>query len=194
MAIRPVILSGGSGTRLWPASRKSLPKQFIEFPGTGSLFARTLERATAISGGGNPLIISSKAHGFLCRRAASGLGLTSAVAITQEELDELQETVGMLDDAAKSSTAAEQLEEGDQPGQIRRLTGRHYRFVRQIVTEMVDPPDSAFQRTGLSRAVSCDGHVEWVLERDIGRFEMQGRACLHASYREVQSQEVCNLN
>ena len=47
MTIRPVILSGGSGTRLWPASRKSLPKQFIEFPGTGSLFARTLERATA---------------------------------------------------------------------------------------------------------------------------------------------------
>ena len=59
---------------------------------------------------------------------------------------------------------------------------------------MVDPPDSAFQRTGLSRAVSSDGHVEWVLERDISRFEVQGRACLHASYREVQSQEVCNLN
>ena len=77
MAIRPVILSGGSGTRLWPASRKSLPKQFIEFPGTGSLFARTLQRAVSISGGANPLIISSKAHGFLCRRAASKLGLTA---------------------------------------------------------------------------------------------------------------------
>ena len=77
MTIRSVILSGGSGTRLWPASRKSLPKQFIEFPGTGSLFARTLERATAIGGGCDPLIISSKAHGFLCRRAASGLGLTA---------------------------------------------------------------------------------------------------------------------
>ena len=75
MAIRPVILSGGSGTRLWPASRKSLPKQFIEFPGTGSLFARTLERATANGGGCDPLIISNKAHGFLCRRAASSLGL-----------------------------------------------------------------------------------------------------------------------
>ena len=51
MTIRPVILSGGSGTRLWPTSRKSLPKQFIEFPGTGSLFACTLERAKAISEG-----------------------------------------------------------------------------------------------------------------------------------------------
>ena len=28
--IRPIIMCGGSGTRLWPASRKSLPKQFIE--------------------------------------------------------------------------------------------------------------------------------------------------------------------
>ncbi len=77
MTIRPVILSGGTGTRLWPASRKSLPKQFIEFAGTGSLFARTLERALAISGGSNPLIISNKAHGFLCRRAVSKLGLTA---------------------------------------------------------------------------------------------------------------------
>ena len=31
MKIKPVILSGGSGTRLWPSSRSSLPKQFINF-------------------------------------------------------------------------------------------------------------------------------------------------------------------
>ena len=75
MPIRPVILSGGSGTRLWPSSRKSLPKQFIEFPGTGSLFARTLERATAISSSTEPVIISSRQHGFLCRRAVQQLNL-----------------------------------------------------------------------------------------------------------------------
>jgi len=75
MRIKPVILSGGSGTRLWPASRKSLPKQFIEFPGTGSLFARTLERAAAIAGDASPLVISSRQHGFLCRKAAAQLGL-----------------------------------------------------------------------------------------------------------------------
>lgn len=75
MRIKPVILSGGSGTRLWPASRKSLPKQFIEFPGTGSLFARTLERATALPDAAAPLIISSRQHGFLCRQAAQHLDL-----------------------------------------------------------------------------------------------------------------------
>ena len=75
MRIKPVVLSGGSGTRLWPSSRKSLPKQFIEFPGTGSLFARTLERAAAISTASAPLVISSRQHGFLCRKAARQLGL-----------------------------------------------------------------------------------------------------------------------
>ena len=74
MRIKPVVLSGGLGTRLWPSSRKSLPKQFIEFPGTGSLFARTLERASAISATA-PLVISSRRHGFLCRKAARQLGL-----------------------------------------------------------------------------------------------------------------------
>lgn len=74
MQIKPVVLSGGSGTRLWPSSRKSLPKQFIEFPGTGSLFARTLERAAKISAAA-PLVISSRQHGFLCHKAARQLGL-----------------------------------------------------------------------------------------------------------------------
>ena len=67
--IRPVILSGGSGTRLWPSSRKSLPKQFISFPGTGSLFTRTVERAAAIGGKAAPIVVSSRQHGFLCRQA-----------------------------------------------------------------------------------------------------------------------------
>ena len=75
MRIRPVILSGGSGTRLWPSSRKSLPKQFIEFPVIGSLFSRTLARASRISDATDPLIISGKQHGFLCRQAIKEAGL-----------------------------------------------------------------------------------------------------------------------
>ena len=70
-SVRPVILSGGSGTRLWPSSRKSLPKQFISFPGTGSLFSRTLDRAVAIDGAISPIVVSSRQHGFLCRQAVA---------------------------------------------------------------------------------------------------------------------------
>ena len=43
MKIIPVILSGGAGTRLWPKSKKNLPKQFIDFGGW-TLFQKTLER------------------------------------------------------------------------------------------------------------------------------------------------------
>ena len=75
MRIKPVILSGGSGTRLWPSSRKSLPKQFIDFPVIGSLFSRTLSRASQISDAARPLIISGKQHGFLCHQAAEDTGI-----------------------------------------------------------------------------------------------------------------------
>ena len=43
MKIRPVILCGGAGTRLWPKSKKNLPKQFVDWGGW-TLFDRTLER------------------------------------------------------------------------------------------------------------------------------------------------------
>ena len=43
MKIIPVILSGGAGTRLWPKSKKNMPKQFIDFGGW-TLFQKTLER------------------------------------------------------------------------------------------------------------------------------------------------------
>lgn len=75
MQIRPVILSGGSGSRLWPKSRKSLPKQFIDFPVIGSLFEQTLTRANAINDSTDPLIVSNKEHGFHCRKIAKKLNL-----------------------------------------------------------------------------------------------------------------------
>ena len=48
--ITPVILCGGSGTRLWPVSRQSFPKQFIQLIGEGSLFQQS---STRLSGAGN---------------------------------------------------------------------------------------------------------------------------------------------
>ena len=43
MKIKPVILCGGAGTRLWPKSKKNLPKQFVNWGGW-TLFEKTLER------------------------------------------------------------------------------------------------------------------------------------------------------
>lgn len=46
--ITPVILCGGSGTRLWPLSRKSFPKQFVALIGGKSLLQLTLERVAQL--------------------------------------------------------------------------------------------------------------------------------------------------
>ena len=45
--ITPVIMCGGSGTRLWPVSRESLPKQFVPLVGPTSTFHQVLERGMA---------------------------------------------------------------------------------------------------------------------------------------------------
>ncbi len=57
MKIYPVIMCGGSGTRLWPASRPSRPKQFIPLAGNRSLFQETVLRVEPLAHSGGQLII-----------------------------------------------------------------------------------------------------------------------------------------
>lgn len=64
--IRPVILCGGSGTRLWPVSRESLPKQFVPLIGAQSLLDLTLERVKSLL---PPICITNEAHRFLVASA-----------------------------------------------------------------------------------------------------------------------------
>ena len=45
--ITPILLAGGSGTRLWPLSRKSYPKQFSKIVGDRTLFQQSAERLTS---------------------------------------------------------------------------------------------------------------------------------------------------
>jgi len=61
--ITPVILCGGSGTRLWPLSRKSLPKQFVPLIGGKSLLQLTLERVRPLSP--RLMIVTAEAHRFM---------------------------------------------------------------------------------------------------------------------------------
>jgi mannose-1-phosphate guanylyltransferase/mannose-6-phosphate isomerase len=63
--ITPVILSGGSGTRLWPISRRSNPKQFSDFFGEKSLFQKTILRFKDNPNFENPIIICNEEHRFI---------------------------------------------------------------------------------------------------------------------------------
>ena len=62
--IRPVILCGGSGTRLWPESRSNYPKQFLPFSNDKNLFQLTLERFSNKELFSKPVIVTNKDYKF----------------------------------------------------------------------------------------------------------------------------------
>lgn len=67
--IVPVVLCGGSGTRLWPLSRTGFPKQFLALTGNTSLFQQTVARMNQLAGGdiesGSTLVVTNEQHRFL---------------------------------------------------------------------------------------------------------------------------------
>src|SRR5512145_3032891 len=67
--IVPTILCGGSGSRLWPASRDSFPKQFLALTGPDSLFQDTLARVVA-DGYDTPIVVTGADYRFLVAEQA----------------------------------------------------------------------------------------------------------------------------
>jgi mannose-1-phosphate guanylyltransferase/mannose-1-phosphate guanylyltransferase/mannose-6-phosphate isomerase len=80
--IQPVIMSGGAGTRLWPMSRQTRPKQFLPLTGARSLFQQTVER---FSGEQflPPLIIGGAAHLTLIGDQLAEIGVTPDAVIIE---------------------------------------------------------------------------------------------------------------
>ena len=76
----PVILCGGSGTRLWPLSRESYPKQFLRLNGNSSLLQQTLRRC---SGPCNspPVLLTHEDARFLVAEQVRETGIEDAVLI-----------------------------------------------------------------------------------------------------------------
>jgi mannose-1-phosphate guanylyltransferase/mannose-6-phosphate isomerase len=82
-AITPVILGGGSGTRLWPLSREMQPKQFVQLNDDGSsLFGATLRRLAGMSFA-SPLIMCNNKHRFLVRDEVKRVGATPRAIILE---------------------------------------------------------------------------------------------------------------
>ncbi|MEX2408605.1 MAG: mannose-1-phosphate guanylyltransferase/mannose-6-phosphate isomerase [Rhodovibrionaceae bacterium] len=75
--LHPVILSGGSGTRLWPLSRSQHPKQLLPLAGgEESLLQSTARRAARLSGATAPLVIANEAHPFVIAEQLREIGLS----------------------------------------------------------------------------------------------------------------------
>ena len=85
--ITPVILAGGSGTRLWPLSRKSYPKQFADLGQPDTLFQATVKRLGG-KGFRRPVLLTSEDYRFIVTEQMGGAGvLPEAIFIEPEPRD-----------------------------------------------------------------------------------------------------------
>jgi mannose-1-phosphate guanylyltransferase/mannose-1-phosphate guanylyltransferase/mannose-6-phosphate isomerase len=82
--IHPVILCGGSGTRLWPVSRKAFPKQFAPLIGDQSLYQMTLKRF-ADDAFTAPLIVTGEDFRFLATEQAAAVGVDDARVVIEPQ-------------------------------------------------------------------------------------------------------------
>src|SRR5579863_768514 len=73
--IVPVILSGGSGTRLWPLSRASFPKQFLPLLSERTLLQETLLRNKEDVAFGDPIVVCNEEHRFVIEEQTKGIGI-----------------------------------------------------------------------------------------------------------------------
>ncbi len=77
MPLVPVVLCGGSGTRLWPLSRDSYPKQFLRLHGEQSLLQQTLLRCEGLFGAA-PLLLTGEATRFIVAEQLDDIGIANA--------------------------------------------------------------------------------------------------------------------
>jgi mannose-1-phosphate guanylyltransferase / mannose-6-phosphate isomerase len=81
--LHPVILCGGSGTRLWPLSRQARPKQFLPLMGEHSLLQQTVERLRGLRECAPPLVLSNQEHRFMVAEQLHELGVHPAAQLLE---------------------------------------------------------------------------------------------------------------
>ncbi len=85
--IIPIILCGGKGTRLWPLSRNSYPKQFLAIINNSkkSLLQQTFDRISCLENVENPIIICNEEHRFLVAEQMRAIGINPKAIILEPE-------------------------------------------------------------------------------------------------------------
>ncbi|HLT45497.1 MAG TPA: mannose-1-phosphate guanylyltransferase/mannose-6-phosphate isomerase [Luteimonas sp.] len=106
MKLQPVLLSGGSGTRLWPLSREAYPKQFLPLAGEHTMLQDTWLRVAPLAASA-PIVVANEDHRFL---AAEQLRLVGV-----EHADIVLEPVGRNTAPAIAAAALQAMAGGDDP-------------------------------------------------------------------------------
>jgi len=83
MMIIPVILSGGSGTRLWPLSRKQYPKQYLPLVGDNTMLQETILRLNGLDNLADPIIVCNADHRFLVAEQCQHIDIASPTILLE---------------------------------------------------------------------------------------------------------------
>jgi len=83
MKIIPIILSGGSGTRLWPLSRKQYPKQYLPLAGEKTMLQDTVLRLNGIENLGDPIIVCNCDHRFLIAEQLKQINISNSTILLE---------------------------------------------------------------------------------------------------------------
>lgn len=83
----PLIMCGGAGTRLWPASRENRPKQFLPLFGKYSTFQETIRRVSDPTLFGRPIVITSKNYRFLVAEQLAALSVEADILLEPARRD-----------------------------------------------------------------------------------------------------------
>jgi len=83
MQIIPVILSGGSGTRLWPLSRKQHPKQYLSLAGNNTMLQETILRLSGLDNLADPIIVCNADHRFLVAEQCQQIDIKNPVILLE---------------------------------------------------------------------------------------------------------------
>jgi mannose-1-phosphate guanylyltransferase/mannose-6-phosphate isomerase len=108
--IVPVILSGGSGTRLWPLSRELYPKQLLPLVGRETMLQGTLRRLEGIYGLAAPIIVCNEQHRFLVAEQLRKIGVEPAAILLEPEGRNTAPAVGLA-----AATAMQHRNKGEYP-------------------------------------------------------------------------------
>lgn len=81
MSLIPVILAGGSGTRLWPLSRQQYPKQFLNLFGEQTMLQQTLLRLIGINELLDPIIVCNEDHRFIVAEQLHQVGIKGSIIL-----------------------------------------------------------------------------------------------------------------
>ncbi len=105
--LQAVLLSGGSGTRLWPLSREAYPKQFLPLVGEDSMLQATWLRVAPIAPSAPPIVIANEEHRFLAAEQLRVVGVSNPAIVL--------EPVGRNTAPAIAAAALQAMATGDDP-------------------------------------------------------------------------------